>query len=96
MNAGDIIGSYQVEKKLGEGGMGVVFLAYDTTLHRQVALKVVEASAEGDVSRGRLLREARNAAALNHPHICTVHEGDMQPSPFLRLIAPFRFLRLSE
>jgi TolB-like protein/tetratricopeptide (TPR) repeat protein/predicted Ser/Thr protein kinase len=73
MNPGDIIGSYRVEKKLGEGGMGVVFLAYDTTLHRQVALKVVEDSAE-DASRSSLLREARNAAALNHPHICTVHE----------------------
>ena len=74
MKTGDIIGSYRVEKKLGEGGMGVVFLAYDTTLHRQVALKVVEDSSEGDASRGRLLREARNAAALNHPLICTVHE----------------------
>ena len=74
MNPGDIIGSYRVEKKLGEGGMGVVFLAYDTTLHRQVALKVVEDSADSAASRGRGLREARNAAALNHPHICTVHE----------------------
>jgi serine/threonine protein kinase len=42
MHPGDIIGTYRVEKKLGEGGMGVVFLAYDTTLHRQVALKVVK------------------------------------------------------
>jgi serine/threonine protein kinase len=74
MKPGDIIGSYRVEKKLGEGGMGVVFLAYDTTLHRQVALKVVADSAEGGVATGRLLREARNAAALNHPNICTVHE----------------------
>jgi serine/threonine protein kinase/Tfp pilus assembly protein PilF len=74
MHPGDIIGTYRVEKKLGEGGMGVVFLAYDTTLHRRVALKVVEDSADGAASRDHLVREARNAAALNHPHICTVHE----------------------
>ena len=55
--------------------MGAVFLAYDTTLHRPVALKVVdESAADSETSRSRLLREARNAAALNHPNICTIHE----------------------
>ena len=73
MTVGDIVGSYRVEKKLGEGGMGEVFLAYDTTLRRQVALKVVHERADGSVG-ARLLREARSAAALNHPHICTIHE----------------------
>lgn len=54
--------------------MGVVFLAHDAILHRKVALKVL-ASTDGDgTARARLLREARNAAALNHPNICTVHE----------------------
>ena len=54
--------------------MGAVFLAYDTTLHRQVALKVIDHAADDESSRSRLLREARNAAALNHPNICTIHE----------------------
>jgi eukaryotic-like serine/threonine-protein kinase len=54
--------------------MGVVFLAHDAILHRKVALKVL-ASPDGDgTARARLLREARNAAALNHPNICTIHE----------------------
>ena len=52
--------------------MGAVFLAYDTALHRQVALKVMTGPTDGETSRSRLLREARNAAALNHPNICTV------------------------
>jgi hypothetical protein len=71
---GTTLGSYRIERQLGRGGMGAVFLAYDTTLHRQVALKAVDEGDDGPASRDRLLREARNAAALNHPHICTVHE----------------------
>src|SRR5262245_54765055 len=71
---GTTLGSYRIERPLGRGGMGAVFLAYDTTLHRQVALKVMDEGADGSTSRDRLVREARNAAALNHPHICTVHE----------------------
>ena len=54
--------------------MGAVFLAYDTTLHRQVALKVLLGAAGDESARARILREARNAAALNHPNICTVYE----------------------
>ncbi|MBZ5556230.1 MAG: protein kinase [Acidobacteriia bacterium] len=54
--------------------MGSVFLAHDTVLHRQVALKVMAGSTDDDTARTQLLREARNAAALNHSNICTVHE----------------------
>ncbi|MCX6621929.1 MAG: serine/threonine-protein kinase, partial [Acidobacteria bacterium] len=66
---------YRVEAKLGEGGMGVVYRANDTSLHRQVALKVLapELSSDPD-GRRRLVREARAASALNHPNIVTVHE----------------------
>lgn len=75
MVVGEKLGSYTIRQKLGEGGMGAVFLAYDTTLHRPVALKIVdETAADSETSRSRLLREARNAAALNHPNICTIHE----------------------
>lgn len=68
------LGTYQIERTLGHGGMGVVFLARDTTLRRRVALKVLDARADGSTARAELLREARNAAALNHPNICTVYE----------------------
>ena len=71
---GDRLGSYEITAPLGRGGMGAVFLAYDTTLHRQVALKIMASPADDETSRAQLLREARNAAALNHPNICTVHE----------------------
>jgi serine/threonine protein kinase len=68
------LGAYQIERPQGRGGMGAVFLAHDTTLRRQVALKVLGAPADEGTARARLLREARNAAALNHPNICTVYE----------------------
>jgi serine/threonine-protein kinase len=69
-----MLGSYRVERLLGRGGMGAVFLAYDTTLHRQVAVKVIAHSPDSANVDTRVLREARNAAALNHPHICTILE----------------------
>jgi Tol biopolymer transport system component/predicted Ser/Thr protein kinase len=68
------LGSYQIVRPLGHGGMGFVFLAHDTTLHRRVALKVLDSPADDESARTRLLREARSAAALNHPNICTVYE----------------------
>ena len=74
LQPGAKLGPYQIQRPLGRGGMGVVFLAHDATLHRQVAIKVLGSSADGETARARLLREARNAAALNHPNICTVYE----------------------
>ena len=71
---GMTVGTHRLERVLGRGGMGVVFLAYDTRLHRQVALKVLDTGTDDSTSSARLLREARNAAGLNHPHICTIHE----------------------
>ena len=70
------VGPYRVLEHLGSGANGAVFLAEDTRLHRRVALKTLVASAGGDIAgrRSRLLREARAAARLNHPHIAAVYD----------------------
>ena len=73
--SGDCLGHFRVLSKLGEGGMGVVYRARDEQLARDVAVKVLPAEQFDDrTARARLLREARSAAALNHPHICSVYE----------------------
>ena len=73
--SGDCLGHFRVLSKLGEGGMGVVYRARDEQLARDVAVKVLTTEHVGDpTARARLLREARSAAALNHPHICNVYE----------------------
>ncbi len=72
---GNTFGHYRLLEKIGAGGMGEVYRAHDQQLDRDVAIKVLPASTFSDATaRARLLREARAVAALNHPHICTVHE----------------------
>src|SRR6185436_12356864 len=66
---------YRVLRLLGTGGMGEVYLAEDTDLHRKVAIKLLPAEEARDESlRKRLLREARAAAMLDHPNICAIYE----------------------
>ncbi len=66
---------YQIVRRLGAGGMGEVFLARDTELERQVALKVMSAELARDPDQRRRFRtEARAASGLSHPHICVIHE----------------------
>ena len=72
---GTTLSHYRVTGKLGEGGMGEVFLAQDTLLDRQVAIKILAGRFRDDLTaRKRLLQEARLAAALDHPYICSIHE----------------------
>ena len=75
LTPGTRLGAYEIVAPLGAGGMGEVYRARDTRLQREVAVKVLPTeSLHDETARARLLREARLAATLNHPNICTVHE----------------------
>ncbi len=75
MMVGRTILHYKILKEIGKGGMGVVYKASDSKLHRTVAIKALAAELVGDEkARTRFLREARAASAIDHPNICTVYE----------------------
>lgn len=83
--AGQQIGRYRIERKLGTGGAGEVFLARDTELERLVALKILSAEFSGNPEHvRRFMQEARAASALNHPNILTIYEsGQMENVRFI-------------
>jgi len=89
---GQTISHYRIVEKLGEGGMGTVYIAEDTVLGRRVAIKTLNAgrTEKGAHFRSRFLREARAVSGLSHPHIATVHDygesADGQPYIVMELV----------
>src|SRR5690606_8513661 len=76
LTPGARVGRYEIKALLGQGGMGAVYRAADTSLGRDVALKVLDPLVAGDPERvHRFLQEARAASALNHPNIIAIHEA---------------------
>ena len=72
---GQRLGAYQIERRIGAGGMGEVYRAVDTRLNRPVAIKLLSSELADSSARRRFQQEAKMASALNHPHILTVHEA---------------------
>jgi eukaryotic-like serine/threonine-protein kinase len=82
---GKTLGHYHILEKIGQGGMGEVFLAEDTSLQRKVALKFLPPGMQQDPSaHQRFMREAKSAAALDHPYICHINEvGEAEGKNFI-------------
>jgi serine/threonine-protein kinase len=81
------IGRYRILRKLGEGGMGIVYEAHDERLDRRVAIKTMRSNTEAEPARKRLWQEARAAARINHPHVCQLYEiAEDQQSGLLFLV----------
>src|SRR5229473_2052973 len=87
IRAGIVLGRYEIRSKIGAGGMGEVYLAEDTKLDRKIALKVLPADVASNRDRmERFVREAKSAAALNHPYIAQVFEiGEHDGTHFIAM-----------
>src|SRR5688572_23789422 len=85
LQPGSRLGPYTVVSALGSGGMGDVYRAHDTRLHRVVAIKTLSERLVSDLQAiERFEREGRAAASLNHPNICTIYDVGTQP-PFIAM-----------
>ncbi len=84
---GTKLGRYEIRAKIGEGGMGEVYLAHDTQLDRSIALKILTAEVARDQQRlHRFLQEARAASALSHPNVAHIYEiGEAEGAHFIAM-----------
>jgi serine/threonine protein kinase len=81
---GTQLGRYEIHRRLGRGGMGTVYVAHDPILGRMVAIKVFAGDLDMEDARERFGREARAAAALNHPNIVTIYDfGEFESQPYI-------------
>jgi serine/threonine protein kinase/tetratricopeptide (TPR) repeat protein len=86
LEPGSMLGPYRIEALIGAGGMGELYRAHDAVLQRKIAIKVLSSELLGAATaREHLVREARNAAALNHPNICTIYEVEGSGSAFIAM-----------
>ena len=82
----DRIGHYRIVRKLGQGGMGIVYAAHDERLDRPVAVKVIGGVSDDQAARARFWREARAAARVSHPNICQLYEiGEDRQTLFIAM-----------
>ena len=80
LSPGTTLGPYEIHSQLGQGGMGVVYLAQDPRLDRQVAIKVLPPDLTRDATaKQRFLQEVKAASVLDHPNICAIH-GTNEPA----------------
>jgi serine/threonine protein kinase len=93
LKIGDVVAGYRIDGVLGSGGMGKVYLARDTALQRSVAIKLVDPQRQ---SPENLVREARLAASLDHPSICTIHGVDYVGDEPLLVMAHVKGISLSK
>ncbi len=84
LQPGTLIGRYEIQRQLGRGGMGTVYVAHDPVLGRMVAVKVFLGDLDLSDATERFTREARSAAALNHANIVTIHDyGELESQPYI-------------
>ncbi len=82
----DRIGRYRIERELGRGGMGIVYVGHDEKLERAVAVKTIAADQADETQRKRFLREARAAARIRHPNVCHLYEiSEENDEPFIAM-----------
>src|SRR5688572_23413479 len=81
-----VIGRYEIQRPIGAGGMGVLWLARDPMIDRLVAIKLMREGVESATSRERFMREARSAGRLHHPNIVTIFDvGEQDGQPFIAM-----------
>jgi serine/threonine protein kinase/tetratricopeptide (TPR) repeat protein len=81
---GQTLGHYAITHRIGQGGMGEVYLAIDQSLNRKVALKIIRPAKQDEISKRRFVSEARLAAAVQHPFVCKIHEvGEQEGTNYI-------------